>query len=122
MSLIGNIVWLIFGGLLSCLAWCIGGALLCLTIIGIPFGMAAFKIGFASLAPFGKDIHVDASFSGPMKIVFNILWVILFGWELALIHLSHAAVLALTVIGLPFAFQHLKLIPLSLLPFGQQLR
>ena len=122
MSLLGNIIWLIFGGLLSCLVWCLGGALLCLTVVGIPFGVAAFKVGLSSLAPFGKEIHVDPSFSGPLKIVFNLIWVLLFGWELALLHLGHAAVLAVTIIGLPFAFQHLKLIPISLLPFGQSLR
>ena len=122
MSLFGNIIWLIFGGLLSCLAWCLGGLLLCLTIVGFPFGVAAFKIGFASLAPFGKEIQVDRSFSGPLKVIFNILWLLLFGWELAVIHLGHAAFLAVTIIGIPFALQHLKLIPLSLMPFGQSLR
>lgn len=122
MSLLGNLIWLVFGGLLSCIVYCLGGLLLCLTIIGIPFGLQAFKLGFASLAPFGKEIHVDPAFSGPLKVVFNILWLLAVGWELALAHLIHAAVLGLTIVGIPFAVQHLKLVPMSLMPFGQDLR
>jgi uncharacterized membrane protein YccF (DUF307 family) len=122
MSLLGNILWLVFGGLLSCLIWCLGGALLCLTIVGIPFGLQAFKLGFAGLAPFGKELHVDPNFSGGLTVVFNIVWLVTVGWELALAHLAHALVLGVTIIGIPFAVQHLKLVPLSLMPFGQDLR
>jgi uncharacterized membrane protein YccF (DUF307 family) len=122
MSFLGNLLWLIFGGLISCLIWCIGGLLLCLTIVGIPFGLQAFKLGFASLAPFGKDLHVDKQFSGPLTVVFNILWLVVVGWELALAHLLHALFLGVTIIGIPFALQHLKLVPLTLMPFGQELR
>lgn len=122
MSFLGNVVWFLFGGLLTCLGYVIGGLLLCLTIIGIPFGLQAIKIGFASLAPFGKEVHVDKSFSGPLTVVFNILWLLVVGWELAIAHLVHAAALGITIIGIPFAVQHLKLIPMSLMPFGQDLR
>ena len=122
MSFLGNVVWFIFGGLLTCLGYVIGGLLLCLTIVGIPFGLQAIKIGFASLAPFGKEAHVDKNFSGPLTVVFNILWLLIVGWELAIAHLVHAAALGITIIGIPFAVQHLKLIPMSLMPFGQDLR
>ena len=122
MSLLGNLVWLIFGGLLSALAWMVSGLLLCLTIIGIPFGLQAFKIGVATLAPFGKRIVEAPDANSILRVVFNVVWIILFGWELALAHLVWAGVLALTVIGLPFAAQHIKLIPLSLMPFGRELR
>ena len=90
--------------------------------MGIPFGLQAFKLGIASLAPFGKDLHVDPSFSGPLTVLFNILWLVFVGWELAVAHLAHALFLALTIIGIPFALQHLKLVPLTLMPFGQDLR
>jgi uncharacterized membrane protein YccF (DUF307 family) len=122
MSLLGNIVWLIFGGLISAICWFIGGALLCITILGIPFGVQCFKIGWATLAPFGKRIVElpDAHSAG--RILANILWLVVLGWELAVAHLVWACVLAITIIGLPFAAQHIKMIPLALMPFGRDLR
>lgn len=121
MTLIGNILWLIFGGLLSGLGYILGGLLLCLTIVGIPFGVQAMKLGVATFAPFGKEIVELPEANSPLRIVFNILWILLFGWEIAVSHLIHAGVLALTIIGLPFALQHVKLVPLALLPFGRSL-
>ncbi len=122
MSLIGNIVWFIFGGLFAAIGYIIGGLGLCLTIIGIPFGIQSIKLGIATLAPFGKEIVFDENSGEPLHIIFNIIWLILFGWEIALMHLTFAAILAITIIGLPFALQHIKMIPLSLLPFGQHLQ
>jgi uncharacterized membrane protein YccF (DUF307 family) len=122
MSLLGNIIWLIFGGFFAALGYILGGLGLCLTIIGIPFGLQSIKLGWASLAPFGKQLVSTPDLSGPLYILFNLIWLVLFGWEIALIHLGSAAILAITIIGLPFAIQHLKLIPLALLPFGQHLR
>ena len=121
MALLGNIIWLIFGGFLSGLGYIIGGLLLCLTIIGIPFGWANIKLGFATFAPFGKKLVEDPDADGCLHIVMNVLWLVLFGWEIALLHLIHAVILAITIIGLPFAKQHIKLIPMSLLPFGRRL-
>ena len=121
MSLIGNIIWLIFGGFLSGLGYIIGGFVMCLTIIGIPFGIANIKLGFATFAPFGKEPQTRPDADGCLQTVFNLLWLVLFGWEIALLHLIHAAILAITIIGLPFAAQHIKLIPMSLLPFGRYL-
>lgn len=122
MSLIGNIIWLIFGGFFAAVGYILGGLALCLTIIGVPFGLQSIKLGLASLAPFGKEIIFDDNSGDTLHIIFNIIWLILFGWEIAMIHLSSAAFLALTIIGIPFALQHIKLIPLSLFPFGQHLR
>jgi len=122
MSVLGNIIWLVFGGLFAALGYILGGLAMCLTIIGIPFGVQSIKIGIASLAPFGKELVSDPEIGDTLHIVFNILWLALFGWEIAIVHLSSAAVLALTIIGIPFAIQHLKLIPLSLFPFGQHLQ
>jgi len=122
MSLLGNIIWLLFGGLLSGLAYMFVGVVLCITIIGAPFGVQAFKIGVATLAPFGKRVVELPHANSTARIVFNVLWLVLVGWEIAVAHLVWAGVLALTVIGLPFAVQHIKLIPLALLPFGRDLR
>ena len=121
MRLIGNIIWLIFGGFLSGLGYIFGGLLLCLTIIGIPFGLANIRLGFATFAPFGKELVTDPDADGCLKTVMNVLWLVLFGWEIALLHLIHAAILTITLIGIPFAKQHIKLIPMSLLPFGRRL-
>ncbi len=121
MTLLGNLIWLIFGGLITGVGWMLGGLLLCLTVIGIPFGLQAIKIGMASFAPFGKDIVETRSPGGTAQIVFNLLWLVFVGWELAVAHLVSALVLAITIIGLPFAKQHIKLIPLTLMPFGRDL-
>jgi uncharacterized membrane protein YccF (DUF307 family) len=121
MSLLGNIIWLIFGGLITGLGYIIGGIGLCLTIIGIPFGVQSMKLGVATFCPFGKEIVVAKEANSPLRIIFNVLWLIFFGWEIALAHLVHAGILAITIIGIPFALQHLKLIPIALLPLGRSL-
>ncbi len=122
MSLLGNIIWLIFGGLLSGLGYIIGGLVMCLTIVGIPFGVQSIKLGVATFAPFGKQVTQNDNAFGCLKIVFDVLWIVLFGWEIAVLHLVHAGILAITIVGIPFAVQHMKLVPVSLFPFGHQLR
>lgn len=122
MSVLGNILWLIFGGLLSGLGYIVGGIGLCLTIVGIPFGFQSIKLGFAVFAPFGKEVVELEGANSALRLVFNAIWLLLFGWAIALAHIASAVALAVTIIGIPFAFQHLKLIPLSLLPFGRDLR
>ena len=121
MSLLGNIVWLIFGGFFAALGYIIGGVLLLPTIIGIPFGLQSISLGIASLAPFGKELKEADNANSPLNLIFNLIWAVLFGWEIALMHLTSAAVLAITIIGIPFAIQHIKLIPMALLPFGRDL-
>ncbi len=79
MSLFGNLIWLIFGGLLVGLGYIIGGLLMCLTIIGIPFGMQSIKIGFATLTPFGKTIVEGDNANSPLRLIFNLIWIVLFG-------------------------------------------
>ena len=122
MSLLGNILWLIFGGLITGLGYIIGGLALCLTIIGIPFGLQSIKLGFAVFAPFGKDVVEKPHANSVLNLVFNVLWILLFGWPIAMAHITSAIVMAVTIIGIPFSVQHLKLIPLSLLPFGRDLQ
>jgi len=122
MSFLGNMIWLIFGGFISGMGYILGGVLTLLTIVGIPFGTQAIKLGVATMTPFGREIVISKEADNPLNMLFNILWVIIFGWEIAISHLLHGLVLAITIIGLPFARQHFKLIPLALFPFGKELR
>ncbi len=123
MRLIGNIVWLIFGGLYMGLAWWLAALLCALSIVGIPWAIAAFRIGSFSFWPFGRRI-VDKP-AGAMAATFgalgNLVWALLFGWWLALGHLVSAALCAITIIGIPFALQHIKLAGLSFLPYGKDI-
>ncbi|NLT73909.1 MAG: YccF domain-containing protein [Chloroflexi bacterium] len=120
MSFLGNLIWLIFGGLITSLAYVLGGIILCVTIVGIPFGLQSINMGVAVLAPFGKEV-VASSHQSSLKILFDVIWILVFGWEIAIAHLTSAAILAITIVGLPFAKQHLKLIPVALFPFNQHL-
>jgi len=121
MSVLGNLVWLVFGGFIAGLGYIIGGVLLCMTIVGIPFGLQSISLGVATFAPFGKEV-VTTNNPSSLKIVFDVIWIVLFGWEIAMAHLTSAVVLAITIVGLPFAKQHIKLIPVALFPFSQELR
>jgi uncharacterized membrane protein YccF (DUF307 family) len=122
MSFLGNVIWLVFGGFLTGLGYIIGGLLTCLTIIGIPFGVQSIKLGFAAMTPFGKEVVESREAYSTLHLIFNVIWLVLFGWEIAVVHLLSALVLAVTIVGIPFAVQHLKLVPLALFPFGRDLR
>lgn len=120
MNLIGNIIWLVFGGLLTALGYIFGGLLLCLTVVGIPFGLQCFKLAVVSLFPFGRHIENNPSSGGCLSLFANIIWIFTGGLFTAINHLFWAVVLALTIIGIPFAKQHLKLLEISLMPFGKR--
>lgn len=122
MNLLLNIIWLILGGFVVVLAYFLGGILLCITIIGIPFGIQCFKLTGLALAPFGREIREKEPPSGALAVIMNVIWIILPGLELAIFHLFMALVLALTIIGLPLAAQHLKMTRLALIPFGFEVR
>jgi len=117
MRLLLNILWFIFGGFISGLAWLLAGLVLAVTIIGLPWTPAAFRIADFSFAPFGRMV-VERNV-GATSLLLNIVWFIFAGWWLALHHILLAAALAVTIIGLPFAFQHLKLAVISLAPVGR---
>ena len=121
MSLLGNIIWLIFGGFLAGLGYIIGGVVLCLTIIGLPLGLKAIRFGFMVMVPFGKSVQPTGGGDGCLALVFNILWLVLFGWEIALAHIAFGIVFGITIIGIPFAIQHFKLVPVALFPFSYKL-
>ncbi|SEO13611.1 YccF domain-containing protein [Actinacidiphila rubida] len=120
MKTILNIIWLVLCGLWMCLGYFLAGLILCITIIGIPFGIAAFRIGVYALWPFGYTA-VDRRDAGAGSLVGNVLWVILAGWWLALGHIFTGIALCLTIIGIPFGIANFKLIPLSLMPLGKEI-
>lgn len=118
MSVLGNVLWVIFGGLELALGYFFGGFIMCCTIIGIPFGYQIFKIGVYALLPFGATTHYTGRANGCLATIMNIIWVILFGIILAFCHLVVGLVLCVTIIGIPFGLQHFKLIKLAIAPFG----
>lgn len=122
MNLILNIIWLILGGFIVVLGYLLGGIILCITIIGIPFGIQCFKLAGLAIAPFGREIREKEPPSGALAVIMNIIWIILPGLELAVFHLIMALLFAITIIGLPLAAQHLKMTRLALLPFGFEAR
>ncbi len=115
-----NVVWVVFGGVWLWLLYLLAGALACITIIGIPLGLASFRIGWYALWPFGRSV-VDHPGAGVSSTLGNVVWVLLFGWWLALGHLTTAVAQALTIVGIPLALGNLKLIPVSLFPLGKQI-
>ena len=122
MSLLGNLLWIILGGgIFIFLFYLIGGIVLCLTIVGIPFGVQLLKLAALSLAPFGKEVNTEGSARGLLSILMNVLWWIFGGFEVAIVHLIFAFLMAITIIGLPFAKQNLKLLKLALVPFGARI-
>jgi len=120
LRLIGNIIWLVLGGLEAAFAYFVAGIVCFLLIVTIPFGVQAFKLGIYTLWPFGTRLQRVARdpLSGLLAVIGNVIWLVLFGWWLALIHLVAAIFSALTIIGIPFAIGHLKLLRASLAPFG----
>ncbi|MBS5884680.1 MAG: YccF domain-containing protein [Clostridium sp.] len=118
MSCLGNLIWIIFGGLINALAWLGFGILWCITIVGIPIGLQCFKMAGLQFAPFGKEI-VTKNDSG-LNLLLNILWLIFGGLEMCIANLISAFFLCITIIGIPFAKQSLKLAKLSLMPFGKE--
>ena len=122
MMLLGNLLFFILGGFIIFLGYVLGGILLCLTIVGIPFGFQCFKIAGGVLAPFGRDVYETDPPGGALSLILNIIWIILPGLELAILHLILAVFFAITIIGIPFAAQHMKLVKVALLPFGHTWR
>jgi uncharacterized membrane protein YccF (DUF307 family) len=114
-----NILWLVLCGFWMALAYAFAGVVMCILIITIPFGLQAFKLAGFMLWPFGRTV-VRRPTAGAGSFIGNVLWIVLVGWELALGHLVTAFFLAITIIGIPFAVANLKLVPISLLPFGRE--
>jgi uncharacterized membrane protein YccF (DUF307 family) len=126
LSLLLNVLWIVTGGLWMAVAWLLAAVLMAITIIGLPWARAAFNIASYTLLPFGRvalprdevEGHEDLG-TGPLGMIGNVIWLVLAGWWLALGHVITAVGLALTIIGIPFAWAHLKLAALSLWPVGK---
>ena len=125
LSLLLNIAWIVCGGLEMALGWLLAAVIMAITIVGIPWAKAAFNIAFYTLLPFGQKAVSRADYSGqddigtgPLGVLGNIIWLVLAGWWLALGHVIVAFFLAVTIIGIPFAWAHLKLAGIALWPIG----
>jgi uncharacterized membrane protein YccF (DUF307 family) len=122
MNLLLNILWIIFGGgLILFFEYILSGVVLCITIIGIPFGLQCFKLAIFAIAPFGSQAVETESASGCLSVFFNVLWILLGGIWIAATHLILALVFAITIIGIPFAVQHIKMAGLAITPFGKRI-
>lgn len=121
MKFLGNVIWIIFGGWAICLEYMLVGIALCLTIIGIPFGFQCFKLGIFVLFPFGQKAVKRKDGAGIIYLIMNVIWFIIGAIPIVLTHLVLGILFAITIIGLPFAKQHFKLMMLALTPFGRDI-
>ena len=95
---------------------------MCLTIVGIPFGIQSINLGMATFAPFGKEVVAEPHGDGFLRLVFDIIWIVLFGWDIAVAHAIAGLIFFVTIVGIPFGTQHFKLIPVALFPFSYSLK
>ena len=121
MKFFGNIIWLIFGGVVTSIEYLISSLLLMVTIIGIPFGLQTMKLALLALWPFGSKVTDNGNSGGCLSILMNILWIILGGFWICLTHLGFGLLLCITIIGIPWGRQHFKMAALALTPFGKNI-
>jgi uncharacterized membrane protein YccF (DUF307 family) len=121
MRTIGNLLWLILGGIWLALGYLLGGLVMCVTIIGIPFGIPAFKMAGLVLWPFGRTVVARPDAGGVAEVIFNVIWLVLVGWGIFVAHIVSGLILCLTIIGIPFGIQSFKLSVLALWPFGREI-
>lgn len=121
MSLLLNILWLLFGGIFVFFGYIVGGIALCMTVVGIPWGVQLFKLALFSIFPFGQETRAreQQPLGGSVNIILNIIWLIFGGIWVALNHLFWGIFLCITIIGIPFGLQHLKMVKLAIWPFGK---
>jgi uncharacterized membrane protein YccF (DUF307 family) len=121
MNTLGNIIWLIFGGLITAVEYFIASLVLFITIIGIPFGIQTMKMAGMTLWPFGKETRVVEGSDGCLSLFMNVIWILIGGFWISLTHIFFGVLLAITIIGIPFARQHFKLAVLAWTPFGREI-
>ncbi|MCX6255480.1 MAG: YccF domain-containing protein [Bacteroidia bacterium] len=121
MNILGNLIWLIFGGIIIAIEYFIGSLVLMITIIGIPFGIQTLKMAALAIWPFGRDTRVHSRASGCLYILMNVLWLITGGLWIAATHAIFGILLCITIIGIPFGLQHFKLTAIALSPFGRDI-
>lgn len=120
MRVLLNIIWLVFAGFWLAIGYVIAGALMCLLIVTIPFGIAAFRMAAFAIWPFGNAIVAKPN-AGAGSALMNVIWFVLAGWWLALGHIATAIALALTIVGIPLALGNLKMLPVTCVPFGKDI-
>ena len=118
MSILGNLIWLIFGGIIVAIEYFVSSILLMITIVGIPFGLQTLKLGLLALWPFSQEVVPSPSNGGCLNTLMNIIWILIGGIWIAATHLVFGLILGITIIGLPWARQHFKMAGLALTPFG----
>lgn len=121
MKFIGNILWMVLGGFIISLYYALVGLLFCISIIGIPFGMQLFKMAGLALWPFGHDVTPGANDGGCLSLIMNVIWIVLGGIEIALMHVTLGIGFCITIVGIPFGLQHFKMALLALVPFGKEI-
>jgi len=121
MNILGNLIWLIFGGIIIAIEYFIGSLILIITIIGIPFGLQTLKMASLSIWPFGRTSRVQSRASGCLYILMNVLWLLCGGIWIAATHALFGILLCITIIGIPFGRQHFKLTEVALNPFGRDI-
>jgi uncharacterized membrane protein YccF (DUF307 family) len=121
MNFFGNLIWLIFGGIIIAIEYVVGSIILMVTIVGIPFGLQTLKMASLALWPFGRDTRVQARASGCLYIFMNVLWLFTGGLCIAITHAIFGLLLCITIIGIPFGLQHFKLTAIALSPFGRDI-
>ena len=119
-NLFKTIIWWIFGGLEAAIAYAFAGILWCVSIVGIPFGLQLFKLAVVNLFPF--DAQISKPKAGPIGCVGNVIWVLFFGWEIALVHILFGLLLFITIIGIPWGKMQFDMVPISFAPFGRDVR
>lgn len=121
MGCLMNLLWLLFGGILTAVEYVLASLLLMLTVVGIPFGMQTLKLASLALWPFGKEVRSGSRSDGCLYVLMNVLWILLGGIWICLSHLFFGAFLCITIIGIPFGLQHFKLASVALMPFGKDI-
>ncbi len=122
MNSLGNILWVILGGLVIAVIYFLVGLVMCITIIGIPFGLQLFKLGAFALWPFGHELVSKPGEPGCISVVMNLLWILLGWWEIALVHLFFGLIFCITIIGIPWGLMHFKLAIATIFPFGKEIQ
>ena len=121
MKLILNILWLIIGGIVIAAIYFIIGLLMCITVIGIPFGVQLFKLGSFALWPFGRELVNGPGEPGCLSVVMNLLWILLGWWEIAIMHFIFGLIFCITIVGIPWGVRHFRMAIASVFPFGKEI-
>jgi uncharacterized membrane protein YccF (DUF307 family) len=122
MKIIGNLIWFIFGGLLLAIEYFIAALVFCITIVGIPFGLQLFKMASLALWPFGREVRQRQQAEGCLNTLMNISWILMSGIVFAIEHLLLGIIFCITIVGIPFGLQHMKLASIALIPFGREIK